>query len=244
MSKHAANKRRASLIATTLTVLFTLTANTQAHASEQPHNLSWLTQAEQWLDQQAQQRYDNAEVNSAILPLDPRLRLKPCSDPAFHLPQANLRGRVSLKVVCRDAAATWSIFLPAQISLTAQAATTRQAMSRGAVLSASDVVVQQRDVTHERNGWLAPQQATGLALKRPLPAGSLLSNSVLEPAVLVKRGDDVVLRSNRGGITIEAEGVALAAGAAGEPIRIRNERSNRVVRGWVAAAGVVATEPP
>lgn len=233
-----------ALTALALTSLFVLSTTSSALANPPSHHLSWLTQAEGWLDEQAQQRFDEAVVSVAILPLDPRLRLKPCVQPVFHLPSSNLRGRVSLKVSCQDPAASWSIFLPAQISLSAEVATIRQPMSRGAVLQASDIALQHRDVTNVRNGWLRAEQAIGMALKRPLPAGSLLSDNVLEAPVLVKRGDSVVVRSNRGGITIEAAGVALAAGAAGEPIRIRNDRSERIVRGWVAQAGVVATEPP
>ncbi len=244
MQELTSNTRSSKLLTATLIVLTTSFAAAPGFTDTPQSTLVWLPQAQAWLDEQAQQHHAEAIVTSAILPLDPRLRLKPCTQPTFQMPSGNLRGRVSLKVSCQDGQTNWSIFLPAQISLSADVAITRQPMARGAVLHADDISLQHRDVTQQRNGWLQPEQVTGMALKRPLPAGSLLNDSVLESPVLIRRGDAVVVRSNRGGITIEAAGVALAAGAAGEPIRIRNDRSERVVRGWVASAGVVATDPP
>lgn len=244
MNAQTRKTRSAARVLRGVAALVTASLAATSLAGAQQHPLAWLAQAEAWLDDQAQQRYEAATVTSAILPLDPRLRLKPCDQPAFHLPSSNLRGRVSLKVSCQDQNASWAIFLPAQVALSADVAITRQATARGEVLHADDISVQRRDVTHERNGWLTPERAAGMALKRPLPAGSVLSENLLESPVLVRRGDAVVVRSNRGGITIEAAGIALAAGAAGEPIRIRNDRSDRIVRGWVASAGIVATDPP
>ena len=61
--------------------------------------------------------------------------------------------------------------------------------------------------------------------------------------VLVRRGQIVTLVAGGGPVEIRTTGKALADGAAGERVRVRNERSNRIVEGVVAEDGTVRVNP-
>lgn len=61
----------------------------------------------------------------------------------------------------------------------------------------------------------------------------------LEPALLVSRGEQVVLEANRGGVQIRVKALALQDGRKGEQIRVQNLQSKREVYAEVVASGRV-----
>ena len=60
-----------------------------------------------------------------------------------------------------------------------------------------------------------------------------------EPAILVRRNEPVTIRIQRPGLTITAMGLALQEGRAGEPVKVRNADSSRVIVCKVNADGTV-----
>lgn len=60
-----------------------------------------------------------------------------------------------------------------------------------------------------------------------------------ESAVMVKRGDPVVLRSGIGGTEVRMGGRALGQARAGGILNVENDSSHRIIRGRLAADGTV-----
>lgn len=60
-----------------------------------------------------------------------------------------------------------------------------------------------------------------------------------EPAVMVKRGDPVVLRADIGGTEVRMGGKALGQARAGGILNVENDSSHRIIRGRLAADGTV-----
>lgn len=69
------------------------------------------------------------------------------------------------------------------------------------------------------------------------PARAAEENPAL--AVMVKRGDPVVLRASLGGTEVRMGGKALGQARAGGILNVENDSSHRIIRGRLAADGTV-----
>jgi flagella basal body P-ring formation protein FlgA len=177
--------------------------------------------------------------------LDPRLRLAPCAGPleASSMPAGLRAARVTVGVRCTQGA-TWTVYVPVSIESEVQVLVLRHAAARGAQLTEADVMVQTRRVPGFGGGYVAdPRQLAGRTLRRPLPAGAVLTPDALEADIVVRRGQQVTLLAASNGIQVRASGRALADGRAGERLKVQNERSNVVVEGVVESPGVIRVTP-
>ena len=110
-------------------------------------------------------------------------------------------------------------------------------IERGAILSASDFVVEDLPVSKAR-GAVPPDEAHGLEAKRNLAAGRIVRRSDLVEPRLVRRGDQVSVRVEEGALSITTRGEALQSGAEGDLVRVVTDLS-RTLEGRVAADGSV-----
>ena len=77
---------------------------------------------------------------------------------------------------------------------------------------------------------------------RPAPASRLMASpeETAASAVIIKRGDPVVLRASLGGGTeVRMGGRALGQARVGATLNVENDSSHRIIRGRVAADGTV-----
>ncbi len=180
-----------------------------------------------------------------VTPPDPRLRLAVCRTKlrVFTPPGQNTVGGTVVGVRCTDANNPWSLYVQASVALNRPVLVARYPMSRGTVLSSSDVVLVDKDVARMTQGYLVDiDKVNGMVLKYSVTAGTVLRPSLLQPPMVIKRGDHVVLMAQGGGIQVKMEGMALTDGAVGDVIRVRNLSSHRVVQGTVVSAGVVQVQ--
>lgn len=84
-----------------------------------------------------------------------------------------------------------------------------------------------------------PAELTGMAVRRPLPAGDMVLVSDLEPPVVVARGSGVMITYTSGPLTILMRGRALQDGAIGSVVRVANSDSGRTVDAVVSGPGAV-----
>ncbi len=193
---------------------------------------------------QAQTRYPNADIEVAVQPLDSRVELPDCAELQVEPRGSRLFGRVHVALTCRGPR-PWKLFVAADVSVHVPVLVTRRAMNRGERLVASDVQLQRRDISRIRGESLRRTPASdSYATTRNLPAGTVLTQSMLRALPAVARGDIVQLRARIGQAAITTTAEALENGARGEQIRVKNASSGRTVRAWVLAAGVVSTRPP
>jgi flagella basal body P-ring formation protein FlgA len=68
----------------------------------------------------------------------------------------------------------------------------------------------------------APQQLEGLAAKRDLEPGQVLTSDVLYLPTLVRKGDAVTVRATAGAVTVAATMRARTAGKLGETIVVEH----------------------
>ncbi len=130
--------------------------------------------------------------------------------------------------------------MPAQIRRWRPVVVTRVPLLRGHVLGADDVAVEEQEVTAIRGSpHRDVERVLGMRLVRDLDTGTPLTARYLAAPVLVHRQRPVTIVTRRGAVAVRASGTALADGEQGSRVRVRNERSGRVLFATVAGPDLV-----
>lgn len=197
-------------------------------------------EANEWIRQQLDGQPGRHEVDFAAQ--DPRLRLPACQSPLAIEPHANaeLRGRVNLRVTCLDR--DWFIYLAADIRRLVPVVVARNAIPRGTGLTPNLLALQEMDVSRLRgNYYTAIQDVTGMRLRNRLRPGDAVTNVNLMASDAVNRGDQVMILavSGTGALGVRMAGEALDNGKVGDQVRVKNLQSGRVIRALVVGRGQV-----
>ncbi len=173
--------------------------------------------------------------------LDPRLRLPACSSPLEGSLPGSMQGRTNVTIAVRCAGTTpWTIYVPVRISAPRPVVILTRPVPRGTALSAQDIDVELREVGGLGSGYFEdPSAVLGKVLTRPGSPGQVLVPTQITGAVAVKRGQQVTLLANSGGILVRMEGTAMADGSIGDRLKVKNNSSARVVEGTVLDDGSV-----
>lgn len=167
--------------------------------------------------------------------LDPRLRLRACTgelDAALPRSQPSA-GRLTVAVRCHEPA-PWRVYVPVQVVRMVEVVVLERTLPRGTPLAVDDLTTARRDVAGLRGTYYADMQAlVGLETTRRLAAGEVVTARHVAAPLLVRRGHAVTLEAAGGGIAVRVTGRALEDGGEGDPVRVRNTRSERVVEGRV-----------
>jgi flagellar basal body P-ring formation protein FlgA len=223
-----------------LTVLVGLLLATQVHAQEiaaESHAVVRESAA------QAVRATLGANLRAVTLvpaSLDERLRLPACGSklgtyvPELRANQAKLLVRVSC------ASPNWYLNVPVEIRRTHDVLVLKRAVGRGQSIEFADVDVQKRELP----GLESPFVASAADLKdrltrRPVPAGTALPADALTAALLIHRGQSVILAAVSNGIEVRAPGLALADAAAHGRVRVQNLNSLKIVEGVADTDNVV-----
>ncbi len=172
--------------------------------------------------------------------LDARLRLPACALPLETdlPPGARPLGPVAVGVRCT--APAWSLFVPARVSVNRPVVVMAVSRNRGATLDKADLALESRDLATLPGGYLTDiEELVGMQLRRTASAGMVMLPGIAAAPELVQRGERVVLQAAGGAIAVQVEGEALASGALGERVRVRNLATRRVVEGTVGGEGLV-----
>lgn len=176
-----------------------------------------------------------------ITPLDRRLRMQRCDNPleTATLPNAKLSGAVLVEVRCTGQT-SWKLFVRARVERNIEVVVASRALARGARIVPGDL---QRMVVLESKagaGYLSDEAAiVGKVLVRTITAGSIINQSNLDLPRAIRRGERVSIIANGVGLNVSMEGKALADGAIGEIIRVKNRSSQREIDAEVIGGGVV-----
>lgn len=177
--------------------------------------------------------------------LDSRLKLQACDQPleSFEAPGGLTAGRSVVGVRC-DGSQPWKLFVPVEITLPAQVIALNHSMRRGELIGKADLMLQQADLAKLRGQYYQdPGDVIGLRLKRNVAAKLPLKPAMLDAQRLVKRGSEVVILSDSGNIQVRMRGKAMGQGGRGDRIKVKNQRSGRVLTATVVGRGIVRVGP-
>jgi flagellar basal body P-ring formation protein FlgA len=178
-------------------------------------------------------------IEVQLHPAPPRTALAPCSrTEPFWPPQPRPWGRVAVGLRCVEGAG-WTLMVPATVRAWGPALVAAVPLAAGAPVAAQDVAVQEIELTREAPGLLRDAAALGArVLQRPLAPGQPLRTDALRAVLAVQAGDPVRLRIQGAGFAVSGAGVALAAAADGQPVRVRTDLG-RVLTGTARDGRVV-----
>ncbi|MEM6638632.1 MAG: flagellar basal body P-ring formation chaperone FlgA, partial [Pseudomonadota bacterium] len=174
-------------------------------------------------------------------PIDRRLKLKACAKAleGFLPAGAGWRPAMSVGVRCAGPVA-WKVYVQVRTESRIQVARVTRALPPGHTVTPQDFEWVEQTA---HPGSLSLQKGlhtpAGRVLRTACGAGQTLTQSMLQPDYLVRRGERVTLASGDSALAIRMGGQALADAAAGERVRVRNSSSGRVVEGIVRQRGVV-----
>ena len=173
--------------------------------------------------------------------LDPRLRLARCGSAlqvAYQSQSVKLTN-TTVKVAC-SGPKPWSLYVPVSIERYEKVVILARPVAPGGTLTRADVRMDERSVNGLVSGYFThADEVVGKQMRRSLGVGQALTRLAVLAPKLVSRGERVVMLAGTRGLEVRVQGTALMDGAAGDRIRVRNERSRRVVEGILAPDGTV-----
>ncbi len=183
----------------------------------------------------------NAPARIKVGRLGARLRLSRCSEQitAFQPPGTRILGNTTIGVRC-SGASPWTIYVPVHVQIFQPVAMTTRPLARGDVITTADIKMVERDLSALKLGYIIDsKQPVGMVVKRRIGTDSIITPQLLEAPRLVRRGEQVAIIAESDGIEIRAVGKALADGARGDLIRVRNTASKKIIEAVVTEPGVV-----
>jgi flagella basal body P-ring formation protein FlgA len=133
----------------------------------------------------------------------------------------------------------------ALVRASAEVVRTTHPISRGSVIEAGDIEARREELTGVAlRPVLTRSTVVGAKTTRDLPAGVAVGANDIVAEPLVKNGTTVRALIRVGAVEIEADVLAMDAGARGDIIRVTNTASRRVFRARVAGEGRVEVLEP
>ncbi len=188
-----------------------------------------------------QTNHYGSRVRVKVGRIGPRLRLPRCSEPlgAFQPPGSRILGNTTIGVRC-NGESPWTIYVPAYVQVIQPVAMSTRPLARGEVITDSDIKMVERDLAALKMGYIIDRkQPVGKVLKRSIGSDTIITPRLIELPRLVRRGEQVTIVAESLGIEIRATGEALADGARGDLIKVRNTTSKKVIEAIVSGPGMV-----
>ncbi len=173
--------------------------------------------------------------------LGAKLRLPRCSSALepFLPPGSRIIGNATIGVRC-NGSSPWTIYVTAYVQLFRPVAKSTRSLPRGDVISATDIEMVEHDLAALKLGHIGErQEVVGKVAKQHIAAGIVITPHMIEAPRMVRRGEQITIVASSTWIEIHATGTALADGAQGDLIKVRNSRSKKVIEAVVVQPGVV-----
>ncbi len=181
----------------------------------------------------------NTSSQLSVGNIDPRLKLTPCTNIDFTLPNnSNQRGNIRLGVRCL-APQPWSLFVSASVLESKTYLITRTALDKNHAIDKQDIIATEVFQPHTPPGAISdPQLILGRILAHPLLAGSSIRITDLLPELSLTRGQTVKIVSKGNGFQITRTGKLLNNTNSGQKAQARTS-SNQVITGTARSGGII-----
>jgi len=142
---------------------------------------------------------------------------------------------ITVLVECNDD--NWRVYVPVRMTRTGPQVTLIGPLSRGQIISSRDVTISMVDLQrYRRQGFSTIDAVVGAKTKKNLRSGEVIEENDI---CVVCRNETVTIKAVKAGMVITTKGVALTDGSHGEQIRVKNSKSNRIIKGRVTGISEV-----
>ena len=171
--------------------------------------------------------------------VDPRLKLRKCSQLQPYLPSGSrLWGNSSVGVRCVGPE-SWSLYVPVQIKVANQVLVAVRPITSGQQVQPGDVELQLRDITRFAGSALTSlDQVSGRYVVAPIPNGTILRAEQFRAANVIRQGQTVQITAKGKGFTVTSDGQAMGNAALGQVVTVKT-RSGQLIKGIARSEGVV-----
>jgi flagella basal body P-ring formation protein FlgA len=169
---------------------------------------------------------------------DARLNLEQCANAELSLQGTDrVRSRMLVRATCSP---SYAIHLAATVEVLENVVVAHRALTRKHTLAAEDLDFATVNILSNQRQFLTEiEHAMGNSLTRSVRSGTPLTQGMVKAPDLVTRGDSVVIVASRGDLVVRMPGIAMMTGGKDDQINVRNQSSDRVVKGWIKAPGEV-----
>ncbi|CBL44722.1 Flageller protein FlgA [gamma proteobacterium HdN1] len=189
--------------------------------------------------EQAQSKAKGVRIKGEWNPIDPRLQLPVCPQtPTVQALNGRSSGRLTVKVECQTKG--WSFMMAATLRTYQNAVIAKIPISRGQIIDTQAVELRETEITPSASGFYTRISDTkGLLAKRSIAANQVLTHTMLKNPDVIQRGQAVIIEAGNTQFSIRTAGVALASGAIGEIVRVKNSTSGRTVEGTIISDNTI-----
>lgn len=195
-------------------------------------------QATEYLKQKADQNLSNVRIN--VRPISDNLNLGACQTPVTlkdSRPEKR-EGRMTLMLECDEP--SWRLYVTGEIEGDIKVVRTKRPIVKNATLTPSDLeTVYVHYKRADRRAVHKEINAIGMRAKRAIPAHEVLTINLLQAPYLVFENQPIKLITDFNGLRVETGGTALENGIKNARVRVKNNRSERILKGIVVAPNTV-----
>ncbi|HSH87792.1 MAG TPA: flagellar basal body P-ring formation chaperone FlgA [Methylophilus sp.] len=181
------------------------------------------------------------KVNIEIQPLDNRIRVADCDMmEAFAVQGTRLWGKTHIGIRClQTVTKPWTLYVQADVQVWGEYAVTGLPVSQGAPVQASDIVMQNGDLTKLPAGIITDlAMLEGKKASMNMPLGTVLRPELLKAMPVIMQGQMVQLNSRGDGFVISADGTAMQTANVGQVVDVKVS-SGQVIKGVAQSSGKV-----
>ncbi len=172
--------------------------------------------------------------------LDQRLHLSTCQGALHAFMPVNTPPMGTTTIGIRCEFPGWKVHVSAQVRVYTRVVVSTRPITRGSLVQAADLGLQEREISRYRRGvYASKKQLLGMVARRPIRQDAVLTPTLLKPRRLVNRGQPVTIVAEYNGLQIRTQGEALADGHKGQIIRVENSRSGKQLAAEVIAPATV-----
>lgn len=209
-----------------------------ANAEEQSVN-ALSEKIEQYVLDQLTEQQQNGKIIVSADKIDNRLQLQACNEnqlDVFNPHQKPLLGNITLGVRCHEETNRWTLYVPVKIAVMRQVLVADRPLTKGTVIKATDLSMQQLDVSQIKQGYLTdPDEVIGRLCKQTVNAGNPITVESVQKPVVIRKGEQVMINALSSALKVTMSGVALEDGQMNDVIRVKNNSSKRVIEAQVVA---------
>ncbi|WP_394252512.1 flagellar basal body P-ring formation chaperone FlgA [Vibrio profundi] len=215
-----------------LAILFSFFAN--AATSEQVDVIR--AAAEQHILDTVEQPFGGELVITAAN-IDSRIKATDCPIPLETSASTTKATRSSITVLVQCIPDEWRIYVPVRLSMSVPLVTANRSIVRGEIIGQYDVTMTMIELKRfRREGFSLPEQVVGAKAKKNIRPGNVIERG---DVCVVCRNEKVVIQAVKGGMTITTKGTALSDASAGDQVRVKNDKSQRIIEGIVTGISEV-----
>lgn len=188
--------------------------------------------------------WDPGEMEVQNVRINPRKIWLPKGNVSFRIeggPGGAVTGRVSSMVtILVDGRPVRRARACANIEVYKPVLCAARGLKRGQVITARDLSMSTMPLSKLKTGYFQEaDEVIGMAARRTLRPGHVITSDVLARPVVVKRGSRVMIVAESPSITVKVPGQVVEKGAVGDFVRVKNLGSRRVIVAQVADSNTV-----